>query len=195
MKNIGLPEKIIIASSNPHKIEEIGCIFAGVKLISMADAGFSGEIEENGATFAENALIKARTVSENLSCDIPVLADDSGLCVDALDGAPGIYSARFSGGGSAQNRALLLEKMQGITERGAHFCCAVCLYFPDGTYIGGEGKTYGHILTCERGQNGFGYDSLFYSDDLKMSFGEADEESKNAVSHRFRALKDLRSKL
>ncbi len=195
MKNPTLPEKIIVASSNSHKIAEIGSIFDGVGLISMSEAGFAGEIEENGKTFAENALIKARTVSVALGCAYPVLADDSGLCVDALGGAPGIYSARFSGGGDAANRALLLQKLRGQDDRKAHFSCAVCLCFPDGTYICGEGATYGNILYEERGSGGFGYDSLFLSDDLKKSFGEASPEEKNGVSHRFRALKDLRSKL
>ena len=114
-------EKIIVASGNAHKIEEIKSIFGGVELIPMTEAGFDGEIEETGTTFRENALIKARTVCESLGSDLPVLADDSGLCVDALGGAPGIYSARFSGGGSAENRALLLKKMENVSDRSAKF--------------------------------------------------------------------------
>ena len=188
-------KKIIVASGNAHKIAEIKSIFGGVDLIPMTEAGFDGEIEETGKTFKENALIKARTVCESLGSDLPVIADDSGLCVDALNGAPGIYSARFSGGGSAENRALLLKRMENISHRTAKFACAVCLYFPDGRHLFGEGFTYGKILFEEIGGKGFGYDPLFFSDDLQKSFGEASESEKNSVSHRFRALQDLRSKL
>jgi XTP/dITP diphosphohydrolase len=116
--------KIIIASGNKHKIEEIKSIFKDVEIISMTDAGFKGDIEENGTSFKENAYIKAKTVCNKLKA--PVLADDSGLCVDALGGAPGIFSARFSGGGDEENRKLLLKRLDGISDRGAHFECAVC---------------------------------------------------------------------
>ena len=193
MTKNGIPEKIIVASGNAHKIEEIKSIFRGVELIPMTEAGFDGDIEETGKTFRENALIKARIVCDKLG--VPVIADDSGLCVDALGGAPGIYSARFSGGDSAANRALLLKKMDNISDRTAKFACAVCLYFPDGQYFFGEGYTYGKILFEETGNKGFGYDPLFFSDDLGKSFGEAEESEKNSVSHRYRALQDLRSKL
>ncbi len=184
---------IVVASGNAHKIDEIGDILKGYKIISMKDAGFDGDIVEDGKTFKENALIKARTVAEALH--VTALADDSGLCVDVLGGAPGIYSARFSGEGDAGNRALLLKRLEGLDDRRAHFECAVCMYSPGGKTLFGVGKTYGRILFEERGDNGFGYDSLFYSDDLEKSFGEASEEEKNGVSHRFRALEDLRSKL
>lgn len=195
MAKVGLPQKIIVASGNAHKIQEIGRIFSDVTLLGMKQAGFTGDIEETGASFKENALIKARAVSEALGCEYPVLADDSGLCVDALGGAPGIFSARFSGGTDADNRKLLLQKLANSKERGAHFCCAVCLYFPDGQYLFGTGETYGDIALCERGYNGFGYDSLFISRELKKTFGEATSGEKDEVSHRFRALRDLRSKL
>lgn len=188
-----LPDKIIVASSNMHKIEEIKQIFGGVELVTMRQAGFTQEIEETGKTFKENAYIKAKAVYDALK--LPVLADDSGLCVDALDGAPGVYSARFSGGSSADNRALLLKRLDGVSHRSAHFSCSVCYIGKDGKPLFGEGFTYGKILFEEIGDNGFGYDSLFYSSDLEKSFGEATEEEKNSVSHRYRALKDLRSKL
>ncbi len=184
---------IVVASGNAHKIEEISRIFSDVEIISMKALGFNDDIEENGSTFAENALIKARAVSEKLN--VCALADDSGLCVDALGGAPGIYSARYSGGGDAENRKLLLKNLADLKDRRAHFCCAVCLYFPDGSFITGEGATYGKILHEERGCGGFGYDSLFLSDDLGITFAQATAEQKNSVSHRFRALTDLRSKL
>lgn len=184
---------IVVASGNEGKIKEIEKIFKDAEIISMRDAGFDGEIEENGQSFRENALIKAKAVCEKLGK--PALADDSGLCVDYLGGAPGIYSARFSGEGDAANRALLLEKMKDATDRRAHFECAVCLYLPDGRMLFGVGSTHGSILTEERGSHGFGYDSLFYSDDLQKSFGEATAREKNGVSHRARALHDLMERL
>ncbi len=188
-----MPEKIVVASGNAHKIEEIRSIFRGVKLVTMREAGFGGDIEENGKTFKENAYIKAQAVFGKLR--LPVLADDSGLCVDALDGAPGVYSARFSGGSSADNRALLLKRLDGVSHRSARFICSVCYIGADGKPLFGEGVTKGRILFEEIGNKGFGYDSLFYSDDLQKSFGEATEDEKNSVSHRYRALCDLRSKL
>jgi len=186
-------EKIVVASGNAGKIAEIRAIFKGAEIVTMGELGFDGDIEETGLTFKENALIKAETVAKRFK--LPALADDSGLCVDALNGAPGIYSARYSGNGPAANRKLLLENMKEITDRRAHFESAVCLYMPDGTVFFGEGKTYGKVLYEETGDKGFGYDSLFFSDDLQTSFGLADENSKNSVSHRFRALEDLKSKL
>lgn len=193
MINNKLPQKIVVASGNAHKTEEIKAIFKGVEIVTMHEAGFDGDIEENGKTFKENALIKAQAVYEKLH--LPVLADDSGLCVDALDGAPGVYSARFSGGTSADNRALLLKRLQSVSHRSAHFSCAVCFIGENGKPLFGEGFTKGRILFEEIGDKGFGYDSIFYSDDLKKSFGEATENEKNSVSHRFRALCDLRNKL
>ena len=185
--------RIAVASGNKNKIREIKQIFKGVEIISMHDLGFDGDIDETGATFKENALIKAKFIAEKFN--MPALSDDSGLCVDALHGAPGIYSARFSGEGEAANRKLLLKRLDGICERGAHFESAVCLYFPAGKVYFGEGRVYGRILQEEIGGNGFGYDCLFYSDDLKKSFGLASEKEKNSVSHRYRALCDLKSKL
>lgn len=186
-------EKIVVASGNEGKIAEIKSIFKGVEIVSMAELGFTGDIEENGDTFKKNAYIKASTVAKMFN--LPALSDDSGLCVEALYGAPGIYSARFSGEGPKGNRALLLKRMEHITDRRAYFESAVCLCMPDGKCVFGEGKTYGKILQEEIGDKGFGYDSLFYSDDLQKSFGLAEEDEKNSVSHRFRALKDLTEKL
>ena len=180
---------VVAATGNAHKLREIREIFSGWHILSEREAGFSGEVEETGATFVENALIKARAVCR--ATGFAALADDSGLCVDALGGAPGILSARYSGGGDAENRALLLKNMAGVQSRGAHFACAVALVFPDGRELTAEGVSYGEILHEERGMGGFGYDSLFYSADLKKSFAEATEEEKNAVSHRGRALAAL----
>ena len=186
-------EKIVVASGNAGKIKEIKNIFKGVEVIPMKDLGFNQDVEETGKTFKENAYIKALAVCKALN--LPTLSDDSGLCVNALNGAPGVYSARFSGEGEKANRALLLNKLQNITNREAYFETSVCLCFPDGKTVFGEGKTYGKILQEEIGKNGFGYDCIFYSNDLKKSFGLATDEEKNGVSHRYRALCDLFSKL
>ncbi len=186
-------DKIVVASGNANKIREIKEIFKDVRVIPMTEAGFEGDIAENGKSFKENAYIKAKTVCDKLG--VPALADDSGLCVDVLGGAPGIYSARFSGEGDKANRELLLKRLDDISDRKAHFECAVCLCFPDGKAVFGEGRTYGRILFEEIGENGFGYDCLFCSDDLKKSFGLASDEEKNSVSHRYRALADLAKKL
>ncbi|MCD8372476.1 MAG: RdgB/HAM1 family non-canonical purine NTP pyrophosphatase [Clostridia bacterium] len=188
-----IPDKIIAASGNEGKIREIKEILKNTEIIPMKEAGFDEDIEETGSSFRENALIKARAVSEKTG--LAVLADDSGLCVDFLGGAPGIYSARFSGEGVKANRALLLKRMQGATDRKAYFECAICLYYPDGRYVFGIGKTYGKILEKETGEGGFGYDPLFFSDDLNKSFAEAAPEEKNAVSHRARAIRDLLTKI
>ncbi|MDE6667698.1 MAG: RdgB/HAM1 family non-canonical purine NTP pyrophosphatase [Clostridia bacterium] len=186
-------KKIVVASSNEGKIAEIKSIFTDVEIVSMHELGFTDEIEETGKSFKENAKIKAETVAKKFN--LPALSDDSGLCVESLHGAPGIYSARFSGEGPAGNRKLLLKRMENVSDRRAHFESAVCLCLPSGKTYFGQGKTYGKILYEEIGTNGFGYDCLFYSDDLKKSFGLATEEEKNEVSHRYRALADLRSKL
>lgn len=187
------PKEVVVASGNLGKIEEFKEIVPGVNFISMREAGFKGDPEETGATFKDNAYIKAKAVYEELKR--PVIADDSGLCVDALGGAPGVYSARFSGGDFKDNRALLLKRMEGISQRTAHFTCAVCYINEKGETLFGEGYTKGKILFEEIGSKGFGYDNLFYSFDLDKSFGEADEEEKNSVSHRYRALEDLFSKM
>lgn len=185
--------KIAVATGNKGKLKEIRDIFTGAELVSMDELGFKGDISETGKNFRANAKIKAETIAKIYK--LPTLADDSGLCVDILNGAPGIYSARFSGEGEAANRRLLLKRMENVTDRRAHFECAVCLYLPDGHTYFGEGRTYGKILYEEIGKNGFGYDCLFFSDDLKKSFGLASEVEKNSVSHRFRALQDLKSKI
>ncbi len=186
-------DKIVVATGNKGKLKEIRDIFTDVELVSMGELGFNETIEETGKNFRANAKIKAEAICKKYG--LPALADDSGLCVDGLNGAPGIYSARFSGEGEAANRKLLLKRMEHVYDRKAHFECAVCLYLPDGHTYFGEGRTYGKILYEEIGENGFGYDCLFFSDDLKKSFGIATEEEKNSVSHRFRALQDLKGKL
>lgn len=183
--------KLVVASGNAHKLREISEIFTDFEVVSQKQMGFDGDVEETGETFVENALVKARAAAKALGCI--ALADDSGLCVDALGGAPGIYSARYSGehGDDKKNRDLLLKNMQGIADRKAHFTSAVALVYPDGKELVAEGKTYGTILQEEIGDGGFGYDCIFESEDLNKSFGLATAEEKNTVSHRFRALQAL----
>ena len=189
--------KLIIASNNAHKLVEIKAILGDYfgEILSLREAGIEHETVEDGETFLANAEKKAREIAELSGCC--ALADDSGLCVDALGGAPGIYSARFAGehGNDAANRRLLLERLQGVTDRGAHFTCAIALVRPDGSEVTAEGKFYGEIGTEERGSNGFGYDSLFYVPKLGMTNAEMTSEQKNAVSHRALALKELVEKL
>ena len=184
-------QKLVVASGNAHKIREISEIFTDFEVVSQKDMGFDEDVEETGVTFAENALIKARAAAKALGC--VAIADDSGLCVDALGGAPGVYSARYSGshGDDRANRVLLLKNLEGETNRRAHFTSAIALAYPDGKEIVAEGYTYGTILHEETGLGGFGYDCLFFSEDLQKSFGEATAAEKNGVSHRFRGLQAL----
>lgn len=191
-------ETLIVATGNKHKLQEIQAIFKDVRVVSAREAGYLGDPEETGATFEENVIIKARAAAEALN--LPALADDSGLCVAALGGAPGIYSARYAGGhgDDKKNREKLLAELGDEKNRAAYFRSAAALCFPQsmgGKTVTATGDTYGRILTREEGENGFGYDCLFYSDDLCKSFGVASAEEKNAVSHRFRALTALKEKL
>lgn len=183
--------RLVVASGNKNKLREIAQIFTDFEVLSQKEMGFDEDVEETGTTFAENALIKARAASAALGC--MALADDSGLCVDALDGAPGIFSARYCGhhGSDEENRKLLLRNMQGVKDRKAHFTSAIAMVYPDGRELVAEGHTYGVILQEEVGNGGFGYDPIFFSDDLQKSFGVATAEEKNAVSHRYRALQAM----
>ena len=185
-------KRLVVATGNAHKLREIAEIFTEYEVVSQKSMGFNEDVEETGTTFAENALIKARSASKALGCI--ALADDSGICVDALNGAPGVYSARYCGhhGDDKKNRDLLLENLKNVSNRRANFTSAVAVVEPNGNEIVVEGKTYGNILYEEQGEGGFGYDCIFESDDLKKSFGLATAEEKNAVSHRFRALQALR---
>lgn len=190
--------KLIVATNNAHKLKEIKSILGGEfeEILSLKEAGAELKAEENGSTFEENAIIKAMGVEAS---SMAVLADDSGLCVEVLGGAPGVKSARYASEGEenaddASNRRKLLKEMEGKEERKAKFVCAVALLWGEELYTA-EGETEGRILTDERGERGFGYDSIFYSDELGKSFGEAEEEEKNGVSHRGRALKKLLEKL
>ena len=191
-------ETLVVATGNKHKLQEIQAIFKDVRVVSAREAGYLGDPEETGTTFEENAIIKARAAAEALN--LPALADDSGLCVAALGGAPGIYSARYAGGhgDDKKNREKLLAELGDEKNRAAYFRSAAALCFPQsmgGKTVTATGDTHGRILTREEGEDGFGYDYLFYSDDLCKSFGVASAEEKNTVSHRFRALTALKEKL
>lgn len=186
--------KMVVATGNANKLREFSQLFIDYEVVSQKEMGFLEEVEETGVTFAENALIKARAAAKALG--VPALADDSGLCVTALGGAPGVYSARYSGDhNDKSNREKLLKELGDSVDRTAYFQCAIALVYPNGKELIAEGRTYGNILFEERGEGGFGYDCLFESVDLKKSFGEATAEEKNAVSHRNRALKALLEKL
>lgn len=188
--------KLLIASNNQHKIDEIKQILGNKfeQILSLSEAGIVCDPEENGKTFLDNALIKVRAVAK--LTDMPVLGDDTGLCVDALNGAPGVHSARFAGDhDNAKNRAKLLYELQDETNRKAHFSTAVALLYPDGRLVTAEGRVDGEILHTEVGANGFGYDSLFYCNEIGKTFAEVTAEEKNAVSHRGRALQNLAEKL
>lgn len=193
MENDITGKSIALATNNAHKLSEIRAILGGyfAQLRSLKELGLDIDIEETGQTLEENALIKARTVCQLTG--LPALADDTGLMVDALGGAPGVYSARYAGEehDDAKNRALLLKNLQGASDRSAHFATCIALCYPDGHYILATGRVDGRILSSEKGERGFGYDSLFFADELGKTFAEASFEEKNAVSHRSRALKEL----
>jgi len=190
--------KFVIASNNKHKIKQFKSMLNDYDILTLDDIGFFEEIEETGKTFLENALIKAKTISEYLKAkdfNYGIIADDSGLCIPSLNGAPGIYSARYAGNHDFKaNRDKLIADLKGKDHTG-YFSSTIVLYYPDGTYIYKEGKTYGRIIEEERGDNSFGYECIFLSDDLNKTFGEATLEEKNRISHRARALTALKEEL
>ena len=189
-------EKIVLASNNKHKIKEFNEIYKDYIILSLEEIGFKGDIEETGTTFLENALIKAKTISDFLKkqgYEYPVIADDSGLEVDSLNGEPGVYSARYvSDHDIKANRAYLINKLKPYNNKDAHFTCCLVKYFPNDKYIYAYGKTYGHIIEEELGDTSFGYDCIFFSHELNKTFGEATSDEKNGVSHRKRAIEELR---
>ncbi len=189
--------KFFIATKNPHKVKEFSAIFSelGIELICENDLKKPlSDIEEDGATFQENALIKARFAASITG--FPTIADDSGLCVDALGGEPGIYSARYAGvhGDDAANNRKLLDKLKNETNRSARFVCAIACVFPDGREFTVTGECKGKIDTELRGNGGFGYDPLFVSD-AKGSFGLISAEDKNSISHRGNAVKKFKEEI
>ena len=190
--------EFVLASNNKKKIKELNEILSkklpDVKVLSLADIGFEGEIVEDGKTFAENAKIKA---SVPASLGYIGIGDDSGLCVDHLGGEPGIYSARYSGLGDEGNIEKLLKSLDSVPfdERTAHFVCSICCVFPDGKVITAEGKAHGIILEECKGQGGFGYDPVFYFPSLGKTFSEISQEEKNKISHRANALELFAEKI
>ena len=184
--------KIAIATNNKKKLKEIRAVLGSFfdEMLSLEELGIDIEIEETGTTLTENALIKARTILRLTG--LASLADDSGLMCDALDGAPGVYSARYAGDehDDAANNALLLKNLAG-KDRSAHFCSVIALCLPDGREFTAEGRVDGAILDEEHGEGGFGYDPLFFSPELGKTFAEASPEEKNSVSHRGRALRAM----
>lgn len=190
--------RLLIATSNPGKLREFAAGLAGLELalVTPEEVGLTRFPEERGQSYQENALLKAAYAAHRSG--LPALADDSGLEVDALGGAPGIYSARFGGKLSDGERlAYLLSRLREVPpgQRGARFVCALVLACPDGEVKVFEGSCRGEILEGPRGAGGFGYDPLFYSPELKQTFAEASESEKRRVSHRGRALAQLREYL
>ncbi|MEA4987146.1 MAG: XTP/dITP diphosphatase [Anaerovorax sp.] len=192
--------RIVAATQNKHKIEEMSAITKefGMNMVSRLDAGIPDfEIEEDGKTFEENSEKKAREIMK--VCGDITIADDSGLMVDALDGAPGVYSARFSGEDSndEKNNEKLLMLLKDVPEekRTAKFVSVITMVYPNGRKIVARGECKGHILYKGRGNNGFGYDPLFVPDGFDRTFAELSAEEKNKISHRSIALRNLREKL
>lgn len=183
--------KVILASQNQHKLVELSAILSqlGFEIALESEYGLKVEVEETGTTFEENSLLKAEAVMR--ASGLPVLADDSGLMVDALDGAPGVYSARYGHKSSDAERIdYLLENLQGVPaeRRTAKFVCVITCLWPDGRKIVARGECLGVILDAPRGQGGFGYDPVFYLPEFGKTYAELQPEQKNAVSHRARAL-------
>ena len=207
-----MAEVLVFASNNAHKLEEVRRILAPREVLCLRDIGFQGEIEENGATLEENSLIKARAVAEYLvesqkskveSTDYLVFADDTGLEIEALDGAPGVYTARWAGEPAcdANNRKKALAELAGKSNRNARFRTVVTIIrvesqkskdrYAQSRQV--EGEVRGVMATEERGESGFGYDALFIPEGYDKTFGELPAEVKNTISHRARALERMRS--
>ena len=189
--------KFVLASKNPKKLVELRDILSaqGIEVVSEADVGVDIEVEETGTTFYENACLKARAVME--ATGLPAVADDSGLCVDALNGAPGVYSARYGGPelDDPGRCTLLLENMRGMLDRRCKFVSVVVCCFPNGDLVSGQGECAGTLAYAPRGEGGFGYDPIFFVPGMKKTFAQLTSEEKNAISHRGNALADFQAKL
>lgn len=186
--------KFVLASHNDHKLSEMRKILGelGVEVVLESDVGLDIEVDETGETFEENSLLKAKAVME--ASGLPAIADDSGLCVDALDGAPGVYSARYGGEGlSDQDRyRLVLEALKGQLSRSAKFISVVTACFPGGDVLTARGECPGTIAYAPQGDNGFGYDPVFFVPSLRKTFAQMTPEEKNAISHRGKALEKFK---
>ena len=192
--------KIVLASKNKHKLVEISKITErfGFELVLQSELGIDLDVEENGLSFEENSFIKAEAVMK--ATGLPALADDSGICVDALNGEPGIYSARYGFDESLDDWGrleLLLKNTENVPDgqRHAYFVCVITMVTPDGKTIQARGEIHGELLREARGENGFGYDPIFYYPPYGMTTAEMSEADKNQVSHRANALKIFNEKL
>ena len=188
--------KFVLATHNPNKIREMGAILGqfGVEVVSPKELGITVDVEETRTTFAENAMLKAKAICE--LAKLPAIADDSGLCVDALNGAPGVYSARYGGlDDDVARYRLLLENLRGAGTRAAHFHTSVVCCFPNGDVLEAEGDCHGTIAYAPQGENGFGYDPVFFVPEMRKTFGQLTPEEKNAISHRGVALRAFGEKL
>ena len=189
--------KFVLASQNPGKLKEMSDILErfGVEVVQPSQLGLHVEVEETGETFAENAMLKARAVCG--AAGLPAIADDSGLCVDALNGGPGVYTARYGGEGmtEAQRYMLLLNALRGQTNRAAHFVSAIACVFPNGDTVTAEGRCDGTIAFAPMGTDGFGYDPVFFVPELKKTFAQLTASEKAAISHRGKALESFTKKL
>ena len=188
--------RLVLASKNGKKLAEMRDILShmGVEVCLQSEAGVDVDVEETGTTFEENSLLKARAVMQ--ASGLPAIADDSGLCVDALGGAPGVYSARYGGPGldDTGRYRLLLENMRG-QPRGAKFVSVITLCMPNGDVITARGECPGTLAYAPQGENGFGYDPVFFVPEKKKTFAQLTPEEKNAISHRGRALAVFQEKL
>ncbi len=189
--------KFVLATHNPGKLREMSAILGelGVEVVSPADVGITVDVEETGTTFAENAMLKAKAICA--AAGLPAIADDSGLCVDALNGGPGVYSARYGGEGldDKGRYMLLLNSMRGQTTRKAHFACAIACAFPNGDELTAQGQCDGAIAFAPMGEGGFGYDPVFLVPEMGKTFGQLTAEEKSTISHRGKALRDFSEKL
>ena len=189
--------KFVLATHNPGKLKEMADILSGlgVEVVSPADVGISVDVEETGTTFAENAMLKAKAICA--LAKLPAIADDSGLCVDALNGGPGVYSARYGGEGldDKGRYTLLLQNLRGQTTRAAHFTCSIACAFPTGDTITAEGQAPGTIAFAPMGENGFGYDPVFFVPEKAKTFAQLTQAEKAEISHRGKALREFSEKL
>ena len=188
--------KFVLASHNKGKLAEMQAVLAelGVEVTLPADLGIDVDVEETGETFAENAALKAKAIMA--ASGLPAIADDSGLCVNWLNGAPGVYSARYGGLDSDEARyKLLLNNLRGATDRSAYFHTAIVCAFPNGDVLTAEGECAGTIAYAPQGEGGFGYDPVFFVPQLRKTFAQLTPEEKNAISHRGNALRAFAEKL
>ena len=186
--------KLVLASKNPKKLKEMQEILSqfDIEVCLQSDVGIDIDVEETGTTFEENSLLKAKAVME--ASGLPAIADDSGLCVDALGGAPGVYSARYGGEGldDVGRYRLLLENLKGMSPRTAKVVSVITCCFPNGDVLTARGECPGTIAFAPQGENGFGYDPVFWLPQLKKTFAQLSAEEKNAISHRGKALAEFK---